>query len=99
MEFHPELDYDGEIENRIKVGYGNFAWPNGNRFEDMWVNNERNGKGKLYVKGGSVVDGHWKDDKLDGEAILKTSSGQVIETRIYKASVLISKSKPEDPKG
>ncbi len=65
FELHPEIGYTGKRENGLKHGKGQFIWLDGTRFEGIWKDNMKNGKGTLYAPDGTTLEqGTWKDDQL-----------------------------------
>ena len=44
-------------------------------YEGEFVNNRREGKGRLIYENGSVYEGEWKDDEMNGRGVLKTADG------------------------
>ena len=57
-------EYEGEIKNGSKNGYGKLYNANGNlEYEGEFKNDMKNGKGVLYDDGGNVVyEGEWSND-------------------------------------
>jgi len=56
----------------MRNGIGKIELRNGDNYEGIWVNNERNGQGIFTWKEGIAYKGEWKDDLMDG-------NGQIID--------------------
>lgn len=41
-------------------------YPNGDRYEGDWRNNQAEGRGKYYYHNGNRLEGQWKQNKMDG---------------------------------
>ena len=54
-----------------------------------WKDNLRNGKGTLYFPNGQQLEGVWTNDVLNGEVILRSKEGDVIQKSIYKNNIKI----------
>ncbi len=106
FEFRPHKGYWGEWrplsdtivlkKNEVRIetireGKGTYTWENGQVFEGTWLNNKRNGKGRLSMPGkdNGWLEGIWRNDTLSGVVILKSKDGKVIEKAIYKNNVKV----------
>lgn len=47
-----------------------YFYDNGDRYEGEWLNDKRNGRGKLWYTQGDVYDGEWIDDQRSGLGVL-----------------------------
>ena len=68
------IKYEGETSNGIPNGYGYMIFTNGDTFEGDFKNGEYV-KGRYVFKSGSIYDGSFKDEKLNGVGDYKFSNG------------------------
>lgn len=68
----------GYLYNK-KQGYGRCVYHNGDTYDGMFDNNQRNGKG-TYVSSaiGRKYNGEWKDDKMHGTGIMTTKKEKYV---------------------
>lgn len=52
---------------KVKNGFGVEEWADGMRFEGLFFNGKKNGKGKFNFKDGSVYSGEYKVDNIEGK--------------------------------
>ena len=60
-------DYEGEMEEDKRKGYGIFTYKNGDKYEGNWENDMKNGNGTLIYKCGNKYEGEWKNDVKEGK--------------------------------
>jgi hypothetical protein len=53
----------------VKHGYGIQLWPDGAKYEGMWVNGKATGEGKFTHVNGDTYKGEWCDDKAHGYGV------------------------------
>jgi len=49
-----------------KDGYGEFVWPNGDKYKGEIRDGKKHGEGKFETIDGIIYAGYFKDDKLNG---------------------------------
>lgn len=59
------MEYDGEWKDDAKNGTGTKYYPGGTKYIGSVVNNQENGKGKMFT-GYSIYDGEWKNGWQNG---------------------------------
>lgn len=52
--------YEGDYNNDMKNGYGEFYWVSGNRYKGNYTDDQRNGYGEMHWIDGSIYRGYWK---------------------------------------
>lgn len=52
----------------MKMGMGEYAFINGDKYSGEFINEQREGKGKYMWKEGETIEGWWRCDRLNGEA-------------------------------
>lgn len=65
------------IVGNCKEGYGVFLSRVGDRYEGIWKNKIRNGKGTCYYANGDKYEGNWLQDKPDGQGKMTYKGGTV----------------------
>lgn len=61
-------NYQGEIQNGLRHGYGVYFYENSFfRYEGEWLNGLKHGRGKLIMKDGSFYEGDFKDGEIYGK--------------------------------
>jgi hypothetical protein len=58
-------EYIGNWENDKKSGIGSMFWPDGDKYEGAWKDNERHGHG-VMKENITVYEGNWEDDRKNG---------------------------------
>lgn len=53
----------------MKHGIGVQVWPDGAKYEGMWVKGKASGKGKMTHNDGDTYYGEWKDDNAHGYGV------------------------------
>lgn len=87
------VEYDGSWEKHKKVGKGIAIFRDGSRFEGAWKGDLMHGSGVLVEPdSGMVVDGKWRDGKLEGNASVMNSTGNTYSGQ-FKNGQLCSSSK------
>ncbi|XP_062611375.1 MORN repeat-containing protein 1-like isoform X3 [Saccostrea cucullata] len=80
--------YEGGYEGNMKHGVGVMMYAkkirsdgcrNGDRYEGLWVNDIREGRGILYTIDGSVYEGDFKSDAFNGRGKMHHSSGLIYD--------------------
>lgn len=56
--------YEGEFEDSLRSGRGQFLTATGDKYEGSWKNDKPNGLGAKTTKNGKVNAGLWENDKL-----------------------------------
>lgn len=51
----------------VKNGYGVEEWPDGNKFEGMYLNGKKHGNGTFKFKDGSMYSGEYREDNIEGK--------------------------------
>jgi len=70
------LEYEGEMKNNKRDGYGKINLENGMYYIGQWKNGFKHGKGTLYYKNNSILyQGEFEDDKYNGEGKLIDDDG------------------------
>ena len=93
MEYADGRIYEGTFDNGRWDGYGNAYFPSNNsRYEGIWSNNLREGKGQTtyYNEDGSIFAFHYGDyhnDIIDGHLRSEFSDGTVVEGYSFKGFV------------
>ena len=75
--------YEGETIKGIPNGYGYILFTNGDTFEGEFVDGEYI-NGRYIFKSGSVYDGSFNNEKLNGFGVFKYSSGHVYSGNFKK---------------
>lgn len=81
-----ELAADPKVK-LVKHGFGVYIYddPTGTcRYEGHWAKDQKNGKGVLKMKDGSVYEGQFKDGFYHDTGILKWANGDVYDGRWKK---------------
>lgn len=87
---HPKDNVQIAADPKVKLvkhGFGIFIYDDAtgsNRFEGSWAKDQKNGKGVLKLKDGSVYDGQFKDGFYHDYGILKWENGDVYDGRWKK---------------
>ena len=50
------------MKDGLRYGYGITMWPNGEKHDGYWIDDEAHGRGKFFFKNGAVYDGEWKNN-------------------------------------
>ena len=58
--------YEGHFSKGLPDGNGVYKWADGSLYDGQWKNGMRNGHGR-FVKGDSIAEGFWKDNKYQGK--------------------------------
>lgn len=58
------------IQRTQADGYGVMTWTRGTRYEGLWKENRRCGKGTYYYLDGLVYEGEWRDNKCVGRRLM-----------------------------
>eukprot|EP01032_Pedospumella_encystans_P018979 gene18979-21589_t len=74
----PEGLYDGQVKDGKKNGVGKFIHENYS-YEGQWLNDVREGKGRLTYSDGRVYDGQFKEGKKHGLGKSIAVNGTVYE--------------------
>ncbi|XP_052830912.1 MORN repeat-containing protein 2-like [Octopus bimaculoides] len=69
---------------KVVIHENAYIFPNGDRYEGQYVysqdgNVQRSGFGKHILADGTLYEGMWKDDAMNGTGLLRHSSGDVYE--------------------
>ena len=68
------------VEGQLQNGKGKMLYANGDLYEGGWVNDKKEGYGKLkIIINGIEYVGNFKSDKFHGEGIYKTAIGDSYE--------------------
>ena len=60
-------EFNGTFENGLRMGYGEFTWKNIDKiFKGNYLNNKKNGFGKLYENKKLIYEGDFRNDKYNG---------------------------------
>jgi TPR repeat protein len=71
--------YGGIDENNCVTGYGNYFYPNGDRYEGYFFEGFKNGDGKYSWKSGDIYEGNFVNDMFHGFGKYYFSDGQIYE--------------------
>ncbi|XP_034338259.2 MORN repeat-containing protein 1 isoform X5 [Magallana gigas] len=80
--------YEGSYDKNMKHGVGTMMYAkkirsdgcrNGDRYEGMWVNDMREGRGILYSNDGSVYEGNFQGDSFSGRGVMHHISGLIYD--------------------
>mmetsp|Transcript_12240 Transcript_12240/g.18639 ORF Transcript_12240/g.18639 Transcript_12240/m.18639 type:complete len:103 (-) Transcript_12240:59-367(-) len=52
-------------------GRGIATYPNGQRYEGLWVCGRREGRGTIRFTNGAVYEGRFRDDRMEGQGTMK----------------------------
>ena len=63
----------------MRDGFGIQVWPDGAKYEGLWLENKASGNGRFEHINGDVYDGDWLDDKANGYGIYKHANGALYE--------------------
>jgi hypothetical protein len=66
-------------ENNRVTGYGNYFYPNGDRYEGYFFEGLKNGDGKYSWKSGDIYEGNFVNDMFHGFGKYYFSDGQIYE--------------------
>ena len=58
--------YEGEIRNNRRNGYGRYLWNDGSSYEGDWVNDKKHGEGIFRWPSGDVYSGNYVTDRREG---------------------------------
>lgn len=47
-------------------GYGEYTWPNGEKYQGFYEKGQRNGKGKYYISKDRYFEGEWVNGQRNG---------------------------------
>ena len=71
-----EYEYEGEIKDSKRDGYGKLILENGIYYIGQWKNDMKHGKGTLYKKDNSLIyEGDFENDKYNGFGQLNEENG------------------------
>ena len=62
-------------EDLMRHGRGLLVFSDGSSYLGQFINDKREGKGKLYKNNGEIIDITWKNNKMDGVGILTKLDG------------------------
>ena len=72
-QFSHTVSYEGGCESGKAAGHGKAVWQYdgkpSDRYEGMYADGKRNGRGKLHYAWGLIYDGEWKDGLRHGQGI------------------------------
>ena len=54
------------IGHVVRQGFGIYEAPDKSKYEGMWHNDRRHGKGELTLANGDHIRGNWINDELHG---------------------------------
>ena len=57
-------------------GNGIFTWPNGERYNGGWKDDQRCGQGEMIYINGDIYQGDWKEDKRNGKGMITHPNGK-----------------------
>ena len=80
-QFADGREYSGAFKNNQKHGYGNFVWPNGNRYTGNFRDDKMQGAGEFYFSDDRMYIGEFNNNNKDGMGQFIWSNG-----RIYKGN-------------
>ena len=80
FEFPNGIRYEGTV-NRKKLphGLGCIIYPNGSRYDGLWKDGKKDGKGKQIFSVSEQYDGEWKANKKEGKGIYAFSNGDLYD--------------------
>lgn len=58
------------------------TWTKGTKYEGMWKENRRCGKGTFYYLDGIVYEGEWKDNKRNGRGMVLYPNGRSVGSAV-----------------
>eukprot|EP00796_Vickermania_ingenoplastis_P009234 gene9234-6487_t len=71
--------YDGDWENGLFCGEGEYLYADGSQYKGAWRNGKQNGEGKATFKRGDEYLGHWEDGMFNGQGTYTYKDGSVYE--------------------
>jgi len=74
-----EATYEGRWKAGKREGEGTITWVDGSKFTGIWKNDMRH-KGEMRFQNGSVYQGSFLNDKMEGPGRLLQASGIIFET-------------------
>ncbi len=89
-ELNKNGQYEGEMLNGKRQGYGKAVYDNGSVYEGYWENNQRHGKGKLIFGQSSkdeFFEGTFVDDVIEGYGIYQLKNGTRYEGNFTNGKV------------
>lgn len=72
-------EYNGDIKNGLRDGYGTLIYEGGDKYVGNFKKNLFNGKGIFYFTGGSKYEGGFKNGLFDGYRVFTYSDGSKYE--------------------
>ncbi len=67
-----------EFVGEIREGFHTTYYQNGDWFEGIYKLGKRNGLGKYCFQSKNCLEGEWKDDLLQGKAIIRNQKGSIV---------------------
>ncbi|MBP9741468.1 MAG: hypothetical protein KBD28_12345, partial [Chitinophagaceae bacterium] len=67
--------------------FGVQTWAENERYEGYWINDLRQGQGKMLFPSGSEYNGNWNQDKIHGSGKMKYQNGEVYTGNFTNATI------------
>ena len=68
--------YEGELKNNKREGFGKCIYENKNYYIGQWLNDQINGKGKIYTKNNNIIyEGDFVNGKFEGKGTFYDKNG------------------------
>ena len=68
--------YEGELKNKKREGFGKCIYENKNYYIGQWLNDQINGKGKIYTKNNNLIyEGDFVNGKFEGKGTYYDKNG------------------------
>ena len=84
------FNYYGELHKGDKHGWGEYKWPNGDRYVGEFRHDKKSGRGTYFWANGSKYVGEFLNERFHGSGIETSPDGSEIKG-IWKNGVLIEK--------
>jgi len=83
---HSNFTYQGSVLNGEFSGNGDFTYKVDNIYiyKGEWLNNKKNGKGKIFYKNGEFYDGEWLNDDKNGNGKITYKNGDIYDGEFLK---------------
>merc|ERR1712176_837876 len=75
----PGGNFDRELINGKRNGYGTCCWNDDSKYEGHWKNDIKEGQGTMTWSDGSKYEGPWESDKREGQGTMTWSDGSKYE--------------------
>ena len=69
-------DGSGVLSGDCENGWGTYRWDNGDQYEGLWKDGQKQGAGTTTYVNGDKYSGHWENDKKNGWGTYTWASGR-----------------------